>query len=220
MGWKTSYTPSSVARISSRLWLNQATLGFWECWEPAHPSWTLTLPYLHMPDLGSLQRHHRSIPPGVCLESWKKKKNHNSLIMMPLATLPGAWANRGRKPLCTSALLGTGRAANPTRTHTPVYSRSLPDIQVPLTTYPLPYSQSQTSLLPVCFSLLSSVIASVVPMLWHESPPLESSTQKASTSCGFNWNQIVSKTSTAYEDLLNDKKACWCLLSPHLGLLH
>lgn len=150
----------------------------WEGWKASHHPGTLTVSSVHMPKLGSLQRHHKSFPPRFCLESWKHTHTEFANIMKPLPTPAEAWANTG-KPLCTSAPLGIWRTANPTRPHTLVYSHSLPDIQIPLTIYPLPYFQSQTSL---CLLSIFLVVASAFHMWWYKFTSLWTPSQNFSAT--------------------------------------
>lgn len=100
--------------------------------------------------------------------AWSVEKDDHLLISQLLASLPRAWANTARKPLGTSgSCWEPAGVVNPPRPHTPVYFRCLPDFQVPLTISSPPYSQSQTWLLTVHFSL-SSLTASAFPSLWPE----------------------------------------------------
>lgn len=156
----------------------------------------LPLSYLQMPELGSLQRHPRASHQDFV---WRVEKRWPfANILKLLASPPRAWANTARKPLGTSAPLGAWRVVNPPRPHTPVYFQCLPDFQVPLTISPLPYSQSQTWLLTVHFSLSSLVMASAFPILWPEPALCKSLCKMLLTPSCLNWNVTVPKASISF----------------------
>lgn len=126
---------------------SQAIGGFWEGSEESHPPGALTLLLTYASTRIS------SEAPQKVLFGKLKTKTQFANNTKPLATLPGAWANTGRKPLCTSAPLGSWRTANPTRPHVPIYSQSLSSIQV---LSPSTLSPTLSPELHFCLFLLSA----------------------------------------------------------------
>lgn len=180
---------------------------------------------------------------------WGTEKNHNLLISWSLWQHP-LWTEPtlAQMLLCTSAPLGIQKAANPTRPHTPVDSQSLPNIQVPLTIYPLPYSQSQTSLFclsisfchfqlgllqPAFYGTKLSIVNVFTTSFWHllsstESWfPMQTFLMKRGvlvSSCTHQWSfytnlLFLSMSNICPLGLMSTScTSCWCLLLTSLSL--
>lgn len=185
---------------------SQAIGGFWEGSEESHPPGALTLL------LAYVSTRISSEAPQKVLFGKLKTKTQFANNTKPLATLPGAWANTGRKPLCTSAPLGSWRTANPTRPHVPIYSQSLSSIQV---LSPSTLSPTLSPELHFCLFLSAYFSCGLcIPHSGTKSLHCEPLHRMCVQPSCLNWNQIVLRASISPAELLKEEEHWFLLLSP------